>query len=274
MIRAAVLGADVSKSRSPAIHNAAFRALGVEGAYGAFSVDAAGFGARVADLRAQGYRYLNVTIPHKAAAFALATVHGPEARVSGAVNTLLFEPGGAIRGENTDGAGLLAALADLGAPAASGVVVMVGAGGAAAGAVEALTRAGAEVRLVARRPDVAAELRARLAGKQRDRVSVAPWTHAGLAAALRGAGVLVSAVPASAWTDADAAAGLDALAGAAVLEMAYGAETPLARAVRGKTDRYADGLGMLVHQAAHAIALALGKTPPLAPLFEAVREPG
>ena len=86
MIRAAVLGADVSKSRSPAIHNAAFRALGVAGDYRAISVDAAGFDARVADLRGQGYRYLNVTIPHKAAAHALANTHGPEARVSGAVN--------------------------------------------------------------------------------------------------------------------------------------------------------------------------------------------
>jgi shikimate 5-dehydrogenase len=84
--------------------------------------------------------------------------------------------------------------------------------------------------------------------------------------------VLVSAVPAAAWNDADAAAGLGSLTpGAAVLEMAYGAETPLAVAVRARTDRYADGLGMLVHQAAHAITLALGKSPPLAPLFDAVR---
>jgi shikimate dehydrogenase len=271
-IRAAVLGSDVSKSRSPAIHNAAFRAMGVDGAYGAFSVDAAGFAARVADLRAQGYRYLNVTIPHKAAAFDIAGRHGPEARVSGAVNTLLFEPDGAIRGENTDGAGLIAALADLGVAAAGGVVVMAGAGGAAAGAVEALTRAGAQIRLIARRPEVATELRERLPPAQRDRVTVTAWAGDGLARVLDGAGVLVSAVPAAAWADAATASGLGALAaGAAVLEMAYGGETPLARAARGQTARYADGLGMLVHQAAHAIALALGKNPPMAPLFQAVR---
>jgi shikimate dehydrogenase len=270
-IRAAVLGTDVSKSRSPAIHDAAFRALGVDGDYGAISVAPEQFGARVADLRAQGYRYLNVTIPHKAAAFALADRHGPEARVSGAANTLLFEADGGVRAENTDGAGLLAALADLGVAVGAGrVVVMAGAGGAAAGAVEALTRAGAEVRLLARRPDVATELRARLLDEQRARVTVTPWAGDGLARALAGAAVLVSAVPAAAWADAATTAGLDALAGAAVLEMAYGAETPLAVAVRGKAGRYADGLGMLVHQAAHAIALALGKSPPLAPLFAAV----
>ena len=52
--------------------------------------------------------------------------------------------------------------------------------------------------------------------------------------------------------------------------MAYGAETPLARAVRGRARRYADGLGMLVHQAAVAIKLALGQAPPLPPLFRSV----
>jgi shikimate dehydrogenase len=271
MIRAAVLGSDVSKSRSPAIHNAAFRAMGIDGQYGAISVEPQNFDALVADLEAQGYRYLNVTIPHKAAAFAIAAAHGPEAHASGAVNTLLFEPGG-IRGENTDGAGLLAALADLGVAAAGSVVVMAGAGGAAAGAVEALTRAGADVRLIARRQEIADQLRARLAAGQRDRVTVTTWQGDGLARALDGVAVLVSAVPAAAWADASTAAGIDTLtAGAAVLEMAYGGETPLAVAARRCGARYADGLGMLVHQAAHAIALALGKTPPLAPLFAAVR---
>ena len=271
MIRAAVLGSDVSKSRSPAIHNAAFKALGVDGDYGAISVAAEGFAARVAGLRAQGYRYLNVTIPHKAAAFALADSHGPEARVSGAVNTLLFEPDG-VRGENTDGAGLLAALADLGVTAAGAVVVMAGAGGAAAGAVEALTRAGAEVHLIARRREVASELRARLPEPQRSLLTTAPWRGDWLARALASATAFVSAIPAAAWADPATAAGLDGLPGStAVLEMAYGGETPLAVAARLRGARYADGLGMLVHQAAHAITLALGKTPPLPPLFEAVR---
>jgi shikimate dehydrogenase len=187
------------------------------------------------------------------------------------VNTLLFEPDVGVRGENTDGAGLLAALADLGVAAAGNVVVMAGAGGAAAGAVEALTRAGAEVRLIARRPEIAEQLRARLADGQRDRVVVTAWQGDGLARALAGATVLVSAIPAGAWTDGPTGAGLDTLAPhAAVLEMAYGGETPLAVAARRARARYADGLGMFVHQAAHAIALALGKAPPLAPMFAAV----
>ncbi|HEY4394795.1 MAG TPA: shikimate dehydrogenase [Polyangia bacterium] len=273
MIRAAVLGADVSKSRSPAIHNAAFEALGIEGAYVARSVDAAGFAPLVQQLRADGYRYLNVTIPHKDAAAALAAEQGPEVRASGAANTLLFAtPTAPIRAENTDGAGLIAALADLSAPVAGRTIVMVGAGGAASGAAEALTRAGATLRLVARRPEAAHALRARLAAAQQQQITVGGWTAVDLRTALSGADILVSAVPAAAWASDDAPAGLDALPrAAAVLEMAYGGTTPLAEATRARTNRYADGLGMLVHQAAHAITLALGKTPPLPPLFTAVR---
>src|SRR3982751_920966 len=118
------------------------------------------------------------------------------------------------------------ALSGLGVAAPGSVVVMAGAGGAAAGAVEALTRAGADVRLIARRPEIAAELRARLTDEQRDRVTVTAWQGEGLARVLAGATVWVSAVPPGAWADPTAAAGLDALAGsAAVLEMAYGGET-------------------------------------------------
>jgi shikimate dehydrogenase len=292
-MKAAVLGADVSRSRSPAIHQAAFRALGIEGTYGAVSVTARGFSRLIASLAREGYRYVNVTIPHKHAAAALATSRSPAVRASGAANTLIF--GGAtaraagmrgarkragvgaggrprIHAENTDGPGLLAALRDLGAEPAGAVAVVVGAGGAASGAVEALAAAGAHVRVVARRLAVARAMRARLPASRRARVSVLPWTAHDLGAALAGAGMLISAVPAAAWDPREARAGLEALGrDAAVLEMAYGAGTPLARAVRGRVGRYADGLGMLVHQAAVAITLAIGQPPPLPPLFRAVR---
>ena len=82
MIRAAVLGRDVSKSRSPAIHNAAYRALGLEGTFEAISIDGDGFVKLVTELGASGYQYVNVTIPHKAAAAALATTRSAMARES------------------------------------------------------------------------------------------------------------------------------------------------------------------------------------------------
>ena len=154
MIRAAVLGADVSKSRSPAIHNAAFEALGVDGTYIARSVDAAGFPALVQQLRVDGYRYLNVTIPHKEAAAQLADAQGPEVRASGAANTLLLAtPAAPIQAENTDGAGLIAALADLGGAVAGKMIVMVGAVEALAAGHQQLGRAVGERRIGRRQRD-------------------------------------------------------------------------------------------------------------------------
>jgi shikimate dehydrogenase len=277
MIRAAVLGADVSNSRSPAIHQAAFAALGIEGSYQAFSVDGRGFRATVRRLCDEGYRYLNVTIPHKRAAAALAEDASSLVRATHAANTLILgrTRAGArkIRGENTDGYGLLTALADLGVRVERGQIhVLVGSGGAAAGGLAALLEAGASVRVVARRPAAGRALGRGLPASRRSRVTVFPWTPAGLSTALDGATGLISAVPAAAWQDSDARAGLRGLGrGAAVLEMAYGATTPLATAARDHVARYQDGIPMLVHQAARAVELALGEKPPAAPLLKAAR---
>jgi shikimate dehydrogenase len=276
MIQAAVLGANVSKSRSPAIHHAAYRALGIKGRYEAISVDDAGFAGLVAELGARGFSYLNVTIPHKAAAARLATTRSASVRNAGAANTLIFEPSTptAIHAANTDGHGLLAALADLGAEAGGQEIVLVGAGGAAAGALEALTAAGARVRVVARRLDAATALVQQVPEARRNLARAFAWGDGGLAGALEGARALVSSVPADAWADPGALASVDAIdRDTAVLEMAYGGTGPsaLGRGVRGRVARYADGLGMLVHQAARAIELALGESPPLASLFTAAR---
>jgi shikimate dehydrogenase len=311
LIRAAVLGQDVSKSRSPAIHQAAYKALGLEGTFEALSVDAAGFASLVALLGARGYGYLNVTIPHKAAAAALAVTRSAMVRNCGAANTLIFEPGepepasvaasgeavGAgppplaprrgqvMHAENTDGYGLLAALRDLGAEPGGQDAVVIGAGGAAAGAIEALTAASARVRVVARRRAAAEALVARIPSQRRwlarpygwdtdEGPGAGPGGAGGLGAALEGARIVVSSVPADVWASPDRRAGLAGIErDTAVLEMAYGQApmSPLGRAVRGRVARYSDGLGMLVHQAVRAIELALGETPPLPPLFAAAR---
>jgi shikimate dehydrogenase len=277
MIRAAVLGADVSKSRSPAIHQAAFRALGVEGRYDAFSVDGRGFRATVRRLCDEGYRYLNVTIPHKRAAAAMSDAASSLVRTTGAANTLILRRTAAgtrkVRGENTDGHGLLTALEDLGVVVKAGqVYVLVGSGGAAAGGLAALLEAGAAVRVVARRTAAARALGRGLPARRRARIEVFPWTPAGLANALEDAAALISAVPAAAWQNQEAQAGLRGLGrDAAVLEMAYGATTALAKAARDHVARYQDGIPMLVHQAARAVELALGERPPAEPLMKAAR---
>ncbi len=276
-IRGAVLGGDVSRSRSPAIHRAAFRALGIKGEYENHSVDARGFKALVRRLAHEGVGYVNVTIPHKRAAAKMAT--RPSRLVSdlAAANTLIFHfnPTGRldIRAENTDGYGLLKALGDLGVHDLHGQkVVMVGAGGAAAGALAALLSRGARVHVMARRPAVASALKRRFPLRLRPRITVSTWTARALAASLGDAIAMISAVPASAWATDDARTGLATLSRqVSVLEMAYGDTTPLAVQARRFRAPYQDGLPMLVHQAARAVEMVMGFLPLADPLLRAAR---
>src|SRR5579859_5641782 len=172
--RAAVIGHPVSHSRSPAMHTAAYRALGLDWEYTAVDVEPAGLAAFVAGMREEGYAGVNVTIPHKAAVLPLCDELSAEARRCGSVNTILVRPEG-LRGETTDGAGLLWALGDV-EPAEA---LVLGAGGAARAAVAALAAAGWRVAVSARRPEAAAELG----------VDVAPWPPP------EGARLIVNATP-------------------------------------------------------------------------------
>lgn len=276
MIRGAVLGGDVSRSRSPAIHNEALKRLAIDGRYDARSVDARRFRALVRDLATEGYAYVNVTIPHKRAAAAMADRASPLVRTVGAANTLIFSGRGKHRkivAHNTDGYGLVRALADAGVASLRGRrVLMLGAGGAAAGALAALVAEGAHVTLLARRPGVASALRRRLPLRHRARVTVRAWTGPALAACLPEVHIVVSAVPAAAFATPEAREGLSAMpAGTIVLDMAYGADSPLLEAARRARARGQDGLPMLVHQAARAVELVVGRLPPSGPLLRAAR---
>jgi len=262
-VRAAVLGADVSRSLSPALHEAAWRSLGLRGTYDAISVDGARFTATVQRLRREGYRYVNVTMPHKAAAARLADVRAPPVRATGAANTLWLASAG-IRAFNTDGEGLLRALAMLGLRRLRGRrVVVVGTGGAAAAAVAALDGAGAEVSVVARHPNRAPSGVARF-----------PLSPEGLRRALPGAVALISAVPARAWPASLARRACSVLGPRAlVFEMPYGEDSPLGAAARRHRRRYSDGLPMLIHQAAAAVGCVLGRRPSIARMRGPVRRP-
>jgi shikimate dehydrogenase len=152
---AGVAGAPVAHSLSPLIHNAWLDAAGIDGVYVAFSPPPDGFAAFAKGLAGGAVRGLNVTVPFKEAALALAEEASAAARRAGAANLLVFEPGGRIRADNTDGAGLLAAIAQQapGFDIRRGPAVILGAGGAARGAAAAVLDAGApEVRLINRTP--------------------------------------------------------------------------------------------------------------------------
>ena len=150
-----VCGWPVAHSRSPQMHNAALAAVGLDDwRYLRLPLPAELFAETVRALPAAGFRGVNVTIPHKHAALALADSASAAARAIGAANTLTFEDG-AIEADNTDAPGLLAAIGD---PVAGRRALVLGAGGAGRAAAWALASAGAEVAVWNRTADRASRL--------------------------------------------------------------------------------------------------------------------
>jgi shikimate dehydrogenase len=157
LTRLGVLGWPVAHSRSPAMHNAALHATGLsDWRYQLLPVPPELFEATARALPAAGFRGANVTIPHKEAALRLADAPSRRARAIGAANTLVFEPTGQIRADNTDAPAVIDALPF---PARGRTALVLGAGGSARAAVWALLDAGAaEVRVWNRTPERARTL--------------------------------------------------------------------------------------------------------------------
>ncbi len=264
---ACVIGDPVEHSRSPRMHNAAARSLGLDRVYVALRVAPAGLAAAVRGLAALGFDGANVTIPHKAAVVELCDELGDEARDAGAVNTLSFAPGGALRGDLTDGLGLIAALAQIPETA-----VVAGAGGSSRAAAAALLRAGTRrITIVARRPEAGAALARELA-------TLVPAAVVESAAAVPAgrAGLLVNCTPIGGLADlkalpvpADVIERMDAVADFAY--RADGAPTPLAAAAEAAGVPLADGLELLVRQGALSFRRWTGSEPPLDVMRRAAR---
>jgi shikimate dehydrogenase len=167
--RVALLGHPVGHSRSPAMHNAAFRELGLDWRYEAVDVEPERFGEVLRSLPDEGFVGANVTIPHKLRALEAADDPTEVARIVGAANTLSFA-GGRVRADNTDVEGFLAALREQLPAAPAGMRALVlGAGGAARAVVYALLSAGTDsVQVWNRHPERARELVADLAPAARN----------------------------------------------------------------------------------------------------------
>lgn len=160
--RLAVLGHPVSHSRSPAMQNAALAALGLETwHYEAIDVPPGEFETLVRELPSKGFAGVNVTVPHKEAALAIADRRSEAAEAIGAANTLVFT-GDQIQADNTDAPGLIDALRDQDDPLHGGPALVIGAGGAGRAVVWALDRAGLEVTLWNRTRSKAIDLAAEL----------------------------------------------------------------------------------------------------------------
>ena len=253
---AGVLGDPVRHSRSPAMHNAAFQAVGLDWRYVKLPVAPELFAETVRALPDAGYRGANVTIPHKEAALALADEAGDSAQAIGAANTLTFADG-LIKADNTDGAGLLAALPR--DPRGLDALVL-GAGGAGRAAVWALREAGARVTVWNRTPE-----RARACAED---LGVAA-TDAPVAAELVVNATAVGLRPDDRLEDLPLA-GIDVPALA--VELVYGEhETPFQRWATAAGAEVVDGLEVLVRQGALAFELWTGKEAPLERMRRAAR---
>jgi shikimate dehydrogenase len=243
------------------MHNAAFRALGLDWVYLAFDVEPGEVGPALAGMGALGIEGLSVTIPHKEAATAAVDRLSPLARAVGAVNAVVREPGGMLRGENTDGPGFLRALRDdEGFDPAGRRCLVVGAGGAARAVVKVLADAGATEVVVVNRTPERGEAVAALAGS---------CGRVGMAAEAGEADLVVNATPIGmTGTPLVAELPLDPMhlgPGQLVVDLVPNpAITPLVEAARARGAVATGGLGMLVHQAALAFRLWTGEDPPLA----------
>jgi shikimate dehydrogenase len=274
LARYAVIGNPIAHSRSPQIHAMFARQTGKPLRYDRLLAPVDGFAEAVAAFVADGGVGLNVTVPFKLDAYALAAGRlSARARLAGAVNTLSWRDG-AWHGCNTDGVGLVADLMRLGVRLNGAGVLLVGAGGAARGVLQPLAQAGcARIHIVNR---TAARAQA-LADAWRES-GVSPETRVsagGLAdAAAPGGWNLVINATASGLQDAapDLPAGLYA-PGAAAYDMMYGAQ-PTAFMRQAQADGAAltaDGLGMLVGQAAESYFIWHDLRPDPAPVLAALR---
>lgn len=247
-----LLGWPVAHSHSPAMHNAALAALGIDLRYVAHAVEPERLAEVVRAAAPLGVRGLNVTIPHKEAVLACSE---PDvlAREVGAVNTLIYD-GGRIRATNTDVHGFTMLLAEAGVDP-SGRVVVLGAGGAARAVVAALRPRARALTLVSR-----SARGVRVGGAD---VEVVPWEPAALARLLAGADLLVDATPRG-LDPALAPLDLAPLpAHAAVVDLVVRRETTLLAEARARGLRAASGEAMLLHQGARSLELWTGRSAPL-----------
>ena len=256
--RYAVIGNPIAHSKSPALHAAFARQCGQDIRYEAILGPLDGFRASVEAFRQAGGRGMNVTVPFKEEAFRLATRLSDRAARAGAVNTLLFADA-EIVGDNTDGAGLVRDITiNLGCALAGKRILLLGAGGASRGVIAPLLAEQPAALAIANRTAVKAET---LAAQFADIAPVEGGDFGRYAG--RNFDVVINATSASlSGQSLPLPAGLFA-SGALAYDMMYGkGETPFLQLAREQgAGRCADGLGMLVEQAAEAFFVWRGVRP-------------
>lgn len=265
---AGVIGCPIAHSLSPLIHNHWLRTLHIDGTYIAMAVVREDFSRTIEGLHCAGFVGLNVTLPHKQAAFAVAGKLDEAAQATGAVNLQLLYPDGLLEGRNTDVEGLHASLVEeFGPKVVSGrVAIVLGAGGAARSAVVALGQLGAsEIRILNRNVSRAESLAATLQPHFTAKLEPLPWGE--WVDAAKDAALLVNATSGG-MRDGPAldVSPMELPADAAVYDLVYNPlQTDLVKQAKERGRKAANGLGMLLHQAAPSFAAFYGVKPTITP---------
>ena len=259
--RYALVGQPVHHSRSPLIHSLFARETGQRLTYELIEASPDEFENAVRGFAAAGGRGMNVTVPHKEAAFRLADTRGSEAEQAGAVNTLTFGPDGEIRGDNTDGIGFLRDLTrNLGWTLEGRRILVLGAGGAARGILPPLLESAPRELVLANRALPRAEaLEARF--RALGRIEVASFDALADAGAFD---IVVNATSAGLKGEQPPFPTSIVAASTCCYDLAYsrGGDTPFVAWARAAGAAQAEqGLGMLVEQAAESFWIWRGIRP-------------
>lgn len=265
-----VMGDPVTHSLSPLLHNTAFAAMGLDWVSVGFPVPAGRAGDALVGAAALGIRGLSVTMPHKDAVAMVVDRRSPSAEQLGAVNCVVRHEGGWL-GDNTDGPGFVASLRRRHFDPAGARCLVVGAGGAARAVIAGLAGAGAAEVIVVNRSRQRAEAAVTLAGAA---------GRVGLESDAGSCDLVVNATPlgmdgtgegGTAWPVDPAWLGR----GHVVVDLVYHPRsTPWMEAARSRGAQVANGVGMLVHQAALQLELWTGVEPPVEAMWAAVDGPG
>ena len=252
---AGITGWPVSHSRSPRLHGFWLERYGIDGAYLPLPIDPANFPAAVRGLMLSGFRGINVTIPHKVAAFAICDTVDESARRAGAVNTLVFESG-QITGSNTDGWGFLENLRAQGGDPTAGPALLLGAGGSTRAIAAVLLNLGVQVTIANRTRSKAEALAGELPG-----LTIIDWDRR--SDALSDHALLVNTTSLGMAKQPRLDIDLDRAAGTlTVSDIVYvPLETPLLAAARARGLRCIEGLGMLLYQAVPGFRAWFGADP-------------
>ena len=266
----AVIGNPIAHSKSPLIHEAFAKQTNQDISYEKILAPLDGFEATVRDLIASGYKGINVTVPFKFEAYKLATHYSQRSLDAGATNTLRFEAQDIVA-DNTDGAGLIRDVEENLKTSINGKrVLLLGAGGAAEGVLHLILEKNPSVLVIANRTlDKALSMVKKIEMQQHQQTTLTASAFQNLST--QSFDIVINATSTGLTDTALPIPNTIFATGCLAYDMMYGRETPFMKQARENGAQVADGLGMLVEQAAEAFYIWRGVRPETQSVIQQIR---